>query len=164
MRELIAIRTVLEIYLASKNISHCDVIIQLSDCRSVPQAIQGGKKRLIREINILCFPLSQLKNSAPFSGSFFVIILRGNGWYDYLVNESRTIDPVALSTTVFDTNAVAKYKLSASPLREFSVSELNYSREITTIIATLRTKLFKGMKILPDSSRIYVEGKHCSGT
>ncbi|GFX13590.1 RNase H domain-containing protein [Trichonephila clavipes] len=73
-------------------------------------------------------------------------------------------EPVNSPTTVFDANAVAKQKLCSNPRKKFSLPELNYSREITTTITRLRTKYFKGMKILPDGSRSYVECRHCSGT
>ncbi|GFU17179.1 RNase H domain-containing protein [Trichonephila clavipes] len=64
---------------------------------------------------------------------------------------------------VFDANAVAKQKLCSNPRKKLSLPELNYSREITATITRLRTKHFKGMKILPDGFRSYVECRHCSG-
>ncbi|GFW58014.1 RNase H domain-containing protein [Trichonephila clavipes] len=47
---------------------------------------------------------------------------------------------------------------------KLSLPELNCSREITTTIAKLRTKYFKGMEILSDGSRSYVEYRHCPYT
>ncbi|GFX37942.1 RNase H domain-containing protein [Trichonephila clavipes] len=73
-------------------------------------------------------------------------------------------EPVTSSTMVFDANAVAKQKLCSNPRKKFLLPELNYSREITTTITRLRTKHFKGMKILPDGFRSYVECRHCPGT
>ncbi|GFV71617.1 RNase H domain-containing protein [Trichonephila clavipes] len=80
-----------------------------------------------------------------------------------LVNEARTFGPVTSSTMVFDANAVTNKKLCSNPRKKLPLPELNYSREITTTITRLRTKPFKGMKILPDGSKSYVECRHCSG-
>ncbi|GFU10974.1 RNase H domain-containing protein [Trichonephila clavipes] len=49
--------------------------------------------------------------------------------------------------------------MCSNPRKKYSLPELNNSsrREITTTIT------FKGMKILSDGSRSYVECRHCSG-
>ncbi|GFU16504.1 DUF4817 domain-containing protein [Trichonephila clavipes] len=47
--------------------------------------------------------------------------------------------------------------------KKLSLPELNYSREITTTTTRLRTKHFKGMKILPEGSRSYAECMYCLG-
>ncbi|GFY14544.1 RNase H domain-containing protein [Trichonephila clavipes] len=83
---------------------------------------------------------------------------------DSLVNEARTLEPVTSSATVFDANTVAKQKLCSNPRKKFSLPELNYSRGIITKITRLRTSHFKGMKILLDGSRSYVECRHYTGT
>ncbi|GFS76533.1 RNase H domain-containing protein [Trichonephila clavipes] len=68
---------------------------------------------------------------------------------DFLASEARTLEPLTSSTMVFDAKAVAKQKLCSNPIKKLSLPELNYSREITSTITRLRTKHFKGMKILP---------------
>ncbi|GFU31793.1 RNase H domain-containing protein [Trichonephila clavipes] len=57
-----------------------------------------------------------------------------------------------------------KQKLCSNPRKQLSLPELNYRLEITTTVTRLRKKHFKGMKILPDGSRSYVECRLCSGT
>ncbi|GFU40736.1 RNase H domain-containing protein [Trichonephila clavipes] len=89
--------------------------------------------------------------------------IEGNEMADSLANEARTLEPLTSSTTIVDANAVAKQKLCSNPRKKISLPELNYSREITSTITRLRTKHFKGMEILPDGSRSYVECRHCPG-
>ncbi|GFV09283.1 RNase H domain-containing protein [Trichonephila clavipes] len=80
-----------------------------------------------------------------------------------LANEARTHEPLS-STTVFDVNAVAKQKLSSNSRKKLFLPEVNYNREFTSTITRLRTKHFKGRKILPGGSRSYVECRHCPDT
>ena len=121
---------------------------------------QSSPKKLI----LLYFLLRHWENHVPFSGSWFMLIFREMKLADSLANEARAIEPVPLCTIVFDVSAVTKQKLCKNLWRKFSLPELNYSHEIMTTIARLRTKHFKGMKQRPNSSRIYVECKHCLGT
>ncbi|GFU91246.1 RNase H domain-containing protein [Trichonephila clavipes] len=93
-----------------------------------------------------------------------MLTLKGRRWLISLANEARTIEPLTSSTTVFDANAIANQKLCSTQEKKLSLPELNYSREITTTISRLRTEHFKGMEILPDGSRSYVDCRHCPGT
>ncbi|KAF8793753.1 hypothetical protein HNY73_001797 [Argiope bruennichi] len=45
--------------------------------------------------------------------------------------------------------------------KKFSLTNLNYRRDITITIAKLRTGHLKGMIIMPDGSRLYGEFRHC---
>ncbi|GFV33085.1 RNase H domain-containing protein [Trichonephila clavipes] len=86
------------------------------------------------------------------------IDIEGEQLADSLAKETRIIEPVPLSTTVFDANAVAKQKLCTKPRKKCCLPELKYNRQITTTITRVRAKNFKDMKILYDGSRTYVEG------
>ena len=135
-----------------------------SDCRSAIETIQAEKTRLTQEIKSLLFSTEATGKSYTLQWIPAHVDIEGKKLADSLANEARTIEPVPLSTTVFDGNAVAREKLCSNPPRNLSLPELNYSREITTTTARLRTKKFKDMNILLDGSRIYVECEHYPGT
>ncbi|GFT39261.1 RNase H domain-containing protein [Trichonephila clavipes] len=158
--ELIAVRTALDIYLTRTNIDNSDGIIVLSDCKSALEVIKEGKMGLTQEINSFLFSIGALGKSCTLQCIPAHLDIEGNEMADSFANEARTIEPVTSSTTVFDANAVA----NQNARKKLSLPELNYSREITTTIIRLRTKHFKGMKILPDGSRSYGECEHCPCT
>ena len=95
-----------------------------------------------KKLSFFCSPLRQLGKSCFLQWIQAHVDIE-NELGESLAKEARTIEPVPLSTTVFDVNAVAKQKLCAKTRRKFSLPGLNYSREITTTIARLRIKHFK---------------------
>ncbi|GFY31379.1 RNase H domain-containing protein [Trichonephila clavipes] len=163
--ELVAIRTVLDIYLTRTNIANSEGIIVFSDCRSALEATKEEKMELTQEINSLLCSICALGKSCTLQWIHVYVDIEGNEMIDSLANEPRTLEPVILSTstTVFDANAVANQKSCLNPRIKLSLAELNYSREITTTITILKTKHFKGMKILPEGSRSCVACRHWTG-
>ncbi|KAF8782068.1 hypothetical protein HNY73_012401 [Argiope bruennichi] len=47
--------------------------------------------------------------------------------------------------------------------KKFSLTNLNYKRDIRTTIARLETGHLRGMRIMSDGSRLYGECRHCPG-
>ncbi|PRD29685.1 UNVERIFIED_CONTAM: hypothetical protein NCL1_28619 [Trichonephila clavipes] len=162
--ELIAIRTALDIYLTWTNIANSNGNIVLSDCRSAFEAIKEGKMRLTQEINSLLFSIGALGKSCTLQWIPAHVDIEGNKMaLISLPMKPELLEPLTSSAMVFDTNTVAKQKLCSDPRKNLSLPELNYCREIISTIIRLKTKHFKGMKILPDGSRSYVECRHCPG-
>ncbi|GFV66118.1 RNase H domain-containing protein [Trichonephila clavipes] len=90
--------------------------------------------------------------------------IKGNEMVDFFANEARTLEPLTSSTMVFDANVVAKSKLCSNRRKKLSLPERNYRQEIASTITGLRPTPFKGMKVLPNGSRSYVECRHCPST
>ena len=136
-------------YLAWTNTAHSEGIIIFSDCRSALEAIQGGKTKLTQEINSHLLFNEAIRKSCILQWIPANLDTERNKLVAYHANEARKVEPVPLSTTVFDANAVAKQKLCANPLRKFSLPELSYSREIPTTIARLRTNTARECRSCP---------------
>ncbi|GFU92611.1 hypothetical protein TNCV_4795391 [Trichonephila clavipes] len=66
---------------------------------------------------------------------------------DNLDNEARN------SLQLSNSDAIARRKLISNPVKKHFIPELNCNRVISTIIARLRARHFKGMKISPDGQR-----------
>ncbi|GFV29429.1 RNase H domain-containing protein [Trichonephila clavipes] len=104
--------------------------------------------RLTQEVNSLLFSIGALGKSCTLQWIPAYVNIEGNEMADFFANEARILDESLMT--------VAKQKLCSNPIKKLSLTELNYSRDIAPAITRLRTKHFKGMKILPDGSRSYV--------
>ncbi|GFV73407.1 RNase H domain-containing protein [Trichonephila clavipes] len=102
-------------------------------------------------------PLEHWVSHVPSSASLPMLTSKGMRRPIPLPMKPEQLRLLISSTAVFDANAVAKQKLCSSTRKKLSLPELNYSREIISTVTRQRTKYFKGMKILPDGSRSYVE-------
>ncbi|GFU21727.1 hypothetical protein TNCV_3123271 [Trichonephila clavipes] len=64
--------------------------------------------------------------------------------------------------TLADANAVANYRLLPHRYKKNLTVDFDCSRNLTSIIARLRTGHFKGMKISSDKTRTYIPCKNCT--
>ncbi|GFT55053.1 RNase H domain-containing protein [Trichonephila clavipes] len=123
-RELIAIRTALDIYHTRTNIANSECIIVLSDCRSALEVNKEGKMRFIQEIISLLFSIGVLGKSCTIQWIPAHVDIEGEEIVDFLANEARTLEPLTSSTTVFDANAVAKQKLCSNPRKKIMAARI----------------------------------------
>ncbi|GFV70241.1 RNase H domain-containing protein [Trichonephila clavipes] len=88
--------------------------------------------------------------------------IEGNECADSLAKESRNDDQLCPNITLADANAVANYRLLPHRYKKPLIVDFDCSRNLTSIIARLRTGHFKGMKISSDKTRTYIPCKNCS--
>ncbi|KAF8763874.1 hypothetical protein HNY73_022009 [Argiope bruennichi] len=81
------------------------------------------------------------------------LAIEGNEQANTLAKEARAVDPTPLSTTALDANAVERQRLCTNR-KKFSLTNLNYKRDITTTIARHRARYLRGMRIMPGGSRL----------
>ncbi|GFU29246.1 hypothetical protein TNCV_4467981 [Trichonephila clavipes] len=72
---------------------------------------------------------------------------------DSLAKEGRNDDQLCPTITLADANAVANYRLLPHRFKKPLIVNFDCSRNLTSIIARLRTGHFKGMKISSDKTR-----------
>ncbi|GFU16270.1 hypothetical protein TNCV_4422251 [Trichonephila clavipes] len=65
------------------------------------------------------------------------------------------------SLTLTDADAIVRGKQTSHPVKKHFIPDLNCNRVISTTVARLRTRDFKGMKISPDGQRIYNTCPNC---
>ncbi|GFX03372.1 hypothetical protein TNCV_4633841 [Trichonephila clavipes] len=78
----------------------------------------------------------------------------GNKQTDNLAKEARNSLQLSIRLTLIDADAISRSKLSSHPVKRHLISE-NCNRVISTIVARLPTRHFKGRKISPDGQRSY---------
>ncbi|GFU20290.1 hypothetical protein TNCV_4933651 [Trichonephila clavipes] len=76
--------------------------------------------------------------------------------------EGRNDDQLCPTITLADANAVANYRLLPHRYKKTFIVDFDCSRNLTSIIARLRTGHFKGMKISSDKTRTYIPCKNCT--
>ncbi|GFW00797.1 hypothetical protein TNCV_1760351 [Trichonephila clavipes] len=81
---------------------------------------------------------------------------------DSLAKEGRNDDQLCPTITLADANAFANYKLLPHRYKKPLIVDFDCSRNLTSIIARLRTGHFKGMKISSDKTRTYIPCKNCT--
>ncbi|GFV41940.1 RNase H domain-containing protein [Trichonephila clavipes] len=79
--------------------------------------------------------------------------IEGNECADSLAKEGRNDDQHCPTITLADANAVANYGLLPHRYKKNLIVDFDCSRNLTSIIARLRTGHFKGMKISSDKTR-----------
>ena len=159
--ELVAIRCALEIYLSKVDQGSNGIII-FSDARSALQAIQRGWCQLSHKIIELIHKIIATQSSCTLQWIPAHVGIPGNEKADELAKEARDSPQTSKCLTLIDANAVASRKLTCQQGKKFSIPELNSDRTISTIIARLRTKHLKGMRISADGQRSYTRlCPHC---
>ncbi|GFW72136.1 RNase H domain-containing protein [Trichonephila clavipes] len=88
--------------------------------------------------------------------------IEGNECMDSLSKEGRNDDQLCNTITLADANAVANYRLLPHRYKKHLIVDFDCSRNLTSIIARLRTGHFKGMKISSDKTRTYIPCKNCT--
>ncbi|GFW86859.1 ribonuclease H [Trichonephila clavipes] len=92
-------------------------------------------------------------------------IIKGDTNINSAINvllESRNDDQLCPTITLADANAVANCRLLPHRSKKNLIVDFDCSRNLTSIIARLRTGHFKGMKISTDKTRTYIPCKSCT--
>ncbi|GFX68356.1 hypothetical protein TNCV_2817301 [Trichonephila clavipes] len=84
----------------------------------------------------------------------------GNEQADNLSKEAQN-SQLSNNLTLTDADAISRRKLTFHSVEKHFISELNCNHVISPIIARLRTRHLKGMKISPDGQRSYNTCPHC---
>ncbi|GFX49305.1 RNase H domain-containing protein [Trichonephila clavipes] len=87
--------------------------------------------------------------------------IEGNECVDSLAKEGKNDDQLFPTITLADANAVANDRLLPHRYKKPLIVDFDCSRNLTSIIARLRTGHFKGMKISSDITRTYIPCKNC---
>ncbi|GFT85864.1 RNase H domain-containing protein [Trichonephila clavipes] len=88
--------------------------------------------------------------------------IEGNECADSLAKEGRNDDQLCPTITLPDANEVANYRLLPHCHKKPLIVNFDCSRNLTSIIARLRTGHFKGVKISSDKTRTYIPCKNCT--
>ncbi|CAL1288993.1 unnamed protein product [Larinioides sclopetarius] len=150
--ELVAIKEALNFY-HYKDIKNSNGLLLFSDSRSALQAILRGNSQLTQDIILLLSKITMAQRTCILQWIPAHVDINGNERADILDKEAR--DNSQLSTSLTLTDAIASRRLLPASSQKQSILALNCDRAISTTIARLRTKHFKGMKISPDGRRSY---------
>ncbi|GFW71522.1 RNase H domain-containing protein [Trichonephila clavipes] len=161
--ELLAIKEALILYSTHLELSGTtEGLAIFSDTRAALKAIIKGDTNITSAINVLleslhCRWISCLLQWIPAH-----VNIEGNECADSLTKEGRNDDQLCPTITLADANAVANYRLLPHRYKKPLIVDFDCSRNLTSIIARLRTGHFKGMKISSDKTRTYIPCKNCT--
>ncbi|UYV80899.1 TRDMT1 [Cordylochernes scorpioides] len=161
--ELTAIWKALDVCLNQPSLHQAEGIIIYSDSRSALEAIQKGNTRIMQKIHSLLTQLETLEKNCILQWIPAHVVIGGNEMADELAKEARKLSQRKEQMSVFDADALAKYKIIKQKIRKDQICEINSERKLTKIIARLRTKHYKGMAIHPDGTRTYRACNNCPG-
>lgn len=161
--ELVAIKEALNLYY-SKAIQNSNGLLLFSDSRSALQAILRGNSQLTQDIILLLNEITTAQRACILQWIPAHVDIDGNEKADILAKEARDNSQPSNSLTLTDADAIASRRLLSATSQKHSIPTLNCDRAISTTIARLRTKHFKGMKISPDGHRSYRSCPHCIDT
>ncbi|GFW62086.1 hypothetical protein TNCV_1685171 [Trichonephila clavipes] len=88
--------------------------------------------------------------------------IEGNECADSLAKQGRNDDQLCPTITLADATAVANYRVLPHRYKKQLIVESDCSRNLTSIIARLRTGYFKGMNISSDTTRTCLPCKKCT--
>ncbi|GFX98248.1 hypothetical protein TNCV_4908911 [Trichonephila clavipes] len=71
------------------------------------------------------------------------------------VEKAQNSPQLSNSLTLSNADSTARHKLTSYPVKRYFIPDLNCNQVISTTIAKLRTRHFKGMKTSPDDPRSY---------
>lgn len=158
--ELVAIREALFLY-CHGDIQNSNGLLLFSDSRSALQAIIRGNSQLTQDIILLLNKITTAQRTCILQWIPAHVGIDGNERADVLAKEARDDPQLSNSLTLTDADAVARRRLLTASSQKHSIPALNCDRAVSTAIARLRTKHFKGMKIFPDGHRSYRSCPHC---
>ncbi|GFU41685.1 RNase H domain-containing protein [Trichonephila clavipes] len=119
--------------------------------------------RHAQDINELLSTIVTRKTTCAIQWVPTHVNIEENKHTDSLAKEAKNIDSPPIKTTSPDVNAIATHRLCDSPRKKWCLPELNHDHVVTTTISRMLVGHMRGMKIMPDGSRTYTEGRHCPG-
>ncbi|GFV93548.1 RNase H domain-containing protein [Trichonephila clavipes] len=126
------------------------------------EAIIKGETNITFAINVLLESLHCKGKSCLLQWIPAHVNIEGNECTDSLAKEGRNDDQLCPTITLADANAVANYRLLPHRYKKPLIVDFDCSRNLTSILARLRTGHFKGMKIKSDKTRTYIPCKNCT--
>ncbi|UYV64195.1 hypothetical protein LAZ67_2007019 [Cordylochernes scorpioides] len=161
--ELTAIWKALDVCLNQPSLHQAEGIIIYSHSRSALEAIQKGNTRITQKIHSLLTQLETLEKNCILQWIPAHVGIEGNEMADELAKEARKLSQRKEQMSVFDADALAKYKIIKKKKKKDQICEINSERKLTKTITRLRTKHYKGMTIHPDGTRTYKACNNCPG-
>ena len=161
--ELVAIKEALSLYY-NRYIQNSNGLLVFSDSHSALQAILKGNSQLTQDIILLLNEITTAQRTCILQWIPAHVGIDGNEKANILAKEARDAPQLSNSLTLTDADAIASRRLLPSSSQKHSIPALNCDRAVSTTIARLRTKHFKGMKISPDGHRSYRSCPHCPDT
>ncbi|GFW41445.1 RNase H domain-containing protein [Trichonephila clavipes] len=161
--ELLAIKEALILYSTHLELlGTTEGLAIFSDSRAVLEAIIKGDTNITSAINVLLESLHCKGKSCLLQWILVHVNIEGNECADSLAKEGRNDDQLCPTITLADANAVANYRLLPHRYKKTLIVDFDCSRNLTSIIARLRTGHFKGMDISSDKTRTYIPCKNCT--
>ncbi|GFW20500.1 RNase H domain-containing protein [Trichonephila clavipes] len=161
--ELLAIEEALILYSTHLELSGTtEGLAIFSDSRAALEAIIKGDTNITSAINVLLESLHCRGKSCLLQWIPAHVNIEGSECADSLAKEGRNDDQLCPTITLADANAVANYRLLPHRYKKPLIVDFDCSRNLTSIIARLRTGHFKGMKISSDKTRTYIPCKNCN--
>ncbi|GFV85623.1 RNase H domain-containing protein [Trichonephila clavipes] len=133
-----------------------------NNIKAVLEAIIKGDTNISSAINVLleslhCKGISCLLQWIPAH-----VNIDGKEFAVSLAKEDINQDHHCPTITLADANVVANYRLLPHRYNKPLIVDFYCSRNLTSLIAKLRTGHFKGMKISSDKTRTYIPCKNCT--
>ncbi|GFU50534.1 RNase H domain-containing protein [Trichonephila clavipes] len=161
--ELIAIKETLILYSTHLELSGTTKGLAIfSVSRAALEAIIKGDTNITSDINVLLESLHCRGKSCLLQWIPAHVNIEGNECADSLAKEGRNDDQLCPTITLADANAVANYRLLPHRYKKPIIVDFDCSRNLTSIIARLKTGHFKGMKISSDKTRTNISCKNCT--
>ncbi|GFW23843.1 hypothetical protein TNCV_945281 [Trichonephila clavipes] len=130
-------------------------LVIFSDLKSALEAICNEDTNLTQSIIII---LRQIYKPSILQWNPAHV---GIGGANVLIKKARDLGQHSTVSSEV-ANTVAKRKISNQHFIKPTISELNCPRNLSSIVASLRTGCFKGMKISPDNSPSYPIFRNCA--
>ncbi|GFW72210.1 RNase H domain-containing protein [Trichonephila clavipes] len=159
--ELLAIKEALILYSTHLELSGTtEGLAIFSDTRAALKAISKGDTNITSAINVLLESLHCRGKCCLLQWIPAHVNIEGSERADSLAKEGKNDDQLCPTITLADANAVANYRLLPHRYKKTLIVDFDCSRNLTSIIARLRTGHFIGMKISSDKTRTCIPCKN----